>query len=87
MAVTEEEALEALNRAGAAGNFFLGGHARKRMKERGAGREDICHALREAKTCRQQPDQRWKVPSFDLDGDDITLITVVEDDVVVVTLF
>lgn len=85
--MNEEEALEALNRAGVSGNFVLAGHARQRMAERGARREDVRHALRAATSCRQQPDKKWRVPSVDLDGDDLTLITAIEDDVVVVTLF
>jgi hypothetical protein len=40
-----------------------------------------------ATQCRVQDNSRWKLVSCDLDGDDLTLITIVDDEVLVITLF
>lgn len=57
------------------------------MGERGASVEDVRAALMDAQSCEAASDDRWRIEGPDLDGDDVEMIVVVEDDVVVVTLF
>lgn len=56
------------------------------MRQRGASYEDVRHALENAIGCRPD-EERWRVESNDLDGDELTVVVAIEDDVVVVTLF
>ena len=57
------------------------------MQQRGVSFADVEHALLNATQCRVQENGRWKLASCDLDGDDLTLIAVVDDEVLVITLF
>lgn len=42
----------------------------------------------DAAGCEWQPEShRWRVTGADLQGDDLTLVVVIEQDVVVVTMF
>lgn len=70
-----------------AGRVFIVPHAWERMIERGVTRADVHHALENAAACTSEPDDRWRVASADLDGDDLTLVVVIEDGDVVVTVF
>jgi hypothetical protein len=62
-------------------------HGVARMRQRGASFADVKHALLTASRCRAQPDDRWRLDSEDLDGDDLTLVVFVDDGVLVITLF
>lgn len=62
-------------------------HGQSRMQQRGVSFADVEHALLNATQCRVQDNGRWKLVSCDLDGDDLTLIAVVDDEVLVITLF
>ena len=57
------------------------------MRERGLTYADVEHALLHAASEKRQENGRWKLGSQDLDGDDLTLIVHVADEVLVVTLF
>lgn len=70
-----------------ANRIEFGPHARQRLRERGAEREDVRAALVSATVCHAEPRGRWRVEGRDRDGDDLTAIVVIEDGVVVVTLF
>lgn len=48
---------------------------------------DILHALSVAVRCVARPDEHWKVPSEDEFGQPLTLIAVIEDGVLVVTVY
>jgi hypothetical protein len=65
------------------------GHARKRMADRGAVKEDLRNALLTATAAIRQPDRgNWRIEGgADHDGDDLTVIVDLEADVIVVTLF
>jgi len=65
------------------------GHARQRLRERGADRGDVRNALMGCTKCTASDDGpgRWKVWGEDLDGDELRVIVVIEADAVVVTLF
>jgi hypothetical protein len=56
------------------------------MAERGAREADVRHALTRA-TRAVATNGRWRVESTDIDGDTLVTIVVLEDGVVVVTLY
>jgi len=57
------------------------------MHERGVREGDLRNALVDARSCAPQKDGTWKVEGCDLDGDDLTVVVVIDDGLVVVTLF
>lgn len=57
------------------------------MRKRGAVFADVRHALATATSCRVEPPDRWRVDGRDCEGDVLTVIVVLEDGVVVVTVF
>jgi len=83
----EAQALADVRGFALANRIEYGRHARERMQQRGAGREDVRHALVTATSCEARPEDRWKVAGVDTAGDELTAIVVLEDGVVVVTLF
>jgi Domain of unknown function (DUF4258) len=62
-------------------------HAEQRMDERGVEIPDVRHALITAAACTAEAGDRWRVRSADREGVSLTLIVVLEDGVIVVTLF
>lgn len=62
-------------------------HGQPRMQQRGVSYSDVEHALLNANQCQIQANGRWKLQSWDLDGDDLPLIVVVDGGVLVITLF
>ena len=88
MALTPDEALAQIQRAGTQDNFEVERyHALKQMRARGVLREDVRHGLMVATSCILQANDRWKVSTFDLDQDTLTLILELRDDVLVITVF
>jgi hypothetical protein len=87
MTAAEAQALADVRGYALANRIEYGPHARKRMRERGAGRADVREALVTAIACRAEADERWKVTGIDTAGDELTVVVVIEDGVVVVTLF
>jgi subtilisin-like proprotein convertase family protein len=85
--VTDAEVLRDVRGYASAGRIRLNAHVRDRMRRRDAGYEDVRHALVNARSARQQTNGRWRIEGKDLDGDDLVIIAVLEDGVVVVTLF
>jgi hypothetical protein len=57
------------------------------MVQRNVRRADVRHALMGARACAAQPNGRYKVAGPDFDGDDLHVVVVIEDGVLVVTLF
>lgn len=57
------------------------------MRQRGLSFLEVEHGLFHATRCAVQANGRWKLESQDLDADDLTLIVVVDDGVLVITLF
>lgn len=87
MKLREAEALARIRGYAGANRIEYSSHARQRMRERGASREDVRSALVTARDCSSQPDERWTVVGEDTLGDELTVVVVIEDGVVVVTLF
>ena len=57
------------------------------MQERGVREGDLRNALVRARSCSPRKEDTWRVEGSDLDGDDLTVVVVIEDGLVVVTLF
>ncbi len=57
------------------------------MRQRGVQPRDVRHALSTAQACRRQDNDRWRVDSIDLSGDELTVVVVIEEGVLVVTVF
>lgn len=87
MTPAEAQALADVRGYASAGRYVLSAHAKRRALERGVRPADVRFALVSALTCCDQGDGSWKVPSRDMDGDDLTVVVVIEDGVLVVTLF
>lgn len=85
--MTADEALKHVRGFAAAGRYVVSQHARKRMQERGVQEMDLRNALVNARSAEAKDDGKWKVEGSDLDGDDLTVIVVIDDGVIVVTLF
>jgi hypothetical protein len=85
--MSRKDAIDAIRFAASAGHIRYEAHARQRMKERGVRREDIRHALINVESCKAVRDERWKVTGPDLDGDALTVVLVIEGDVVVITVY
>lgn len=64
-------------------------HAREEMRECGAEPEDAQHALTNATGCKLSKDDpaRWKTTGPDLDGEELTCVVVLDDGVVVITVW
>ncbi len=71
----------------AANRVRIAPHAWERMAERGVRYEDMRHALANARSCKAQDEERWKVFGADIDGDDLVLIVVLDAGVIVVTVY
>jgi hypothetical protein len=72
----------------AANRIHLSRHALERGEQRSAQYADVRAALLSASACRLAERDRWHVSGgVDLDGDELSLIVVIEDGVIVVTLF
>ena len=86
--MTEAQALREVRGLASAGRVEFTDHARDEMEEAGAGFLDVMNALRKATSCRHQPkSDRWKVLGPDRDGEELTVIVVLEDGVLVVTVW
>ena len=86
--MTEVERLAVVREYTLAGRWEVEvGHGVPRMRERGASFQDLRHGLLVATACAVQPNGRWRLATVDLDGDELTLIVLVEDGVLVITLF
>jgi Domain of unknown function (DUF4258) len=86
--MTPAEALRQVRGYATAGRVRFTSHAYQRMSERGARRQDVIEACVKGERCSKGSEPgRWKVTGPDLDGDDLTAVVVIEDGVLVVTMF
>jgi len=85
--MTAAEALADVRGYAQAGRIQFWHHAERRMEERGVFYRDVQSALQNAVRCSALPEERWKVWGPDASGDELTLVVLLEDGVVVVTLF
>ena len=87
MTPAEAQALADIRGYALAGRIELSPHAEERMRERHVTYEDLRCALTGATNCRARPEDRWRVEGSDSEGDELSVVVVIEDGVVVVTLF
>ena len=89
--MTSTEALRDIRGYAAADRVVLSNHAWHRMAERGARRVDVVHSLSNATSCQagevKHGQQRWRATGPDVDGDEMRCVVVIEDGVLVVTMF
>lgn len=87
--MTPDEALHEVRRLATQNRLRYTRHARERMAQRGAQAADVRHALRRAESCSASADapDRWVVRGPDLDDDELSVVVVIEDDCVVITLY
>lgn len=84
------EALRVVRGLGRANRFRLTAHAEREAGECGASREHIRCALIHAKSIRASGPRRasdWTVVGPDLDGDDLEIALIIEDGLLVVTVY
>ena len=86
--MSDAKALEEIKQLAARNSIVYTSHARKRMQQRGADRNDVKNALISATSATWQDDHdTWRVAGgSDLDGDDLTVYVDIQADVVVVTI-
>lgn len=74
--------------AGTSGRFIYGDHALDQMNSRNVSRGDVRSALGNATAATFQPDNgRWKIVGMDRSGDSLSLAVVLENGIVVITVF
>lgn len=75
--------------AGTTGRFLFGGHALDRMEERNVTRGDVRSALTSAILATFQPDSgRWRITGgTDRSGEALDIAVVLENGIVVITVF
>ncbi len=82
------EALATVRAAGTQNTLRLSFHVMYEHPERGISARDLHAAAASASSAQLQENRKWKISGgVDLDGDDLTLICVLVDDVFVVTAF
>jgi hypothetical protein len=71
-----------------AGKFVLSVHAARRVSQRSITKADIRACGRTARSCIYQIQYgTWRIEGEDLDGETLTVICAVDNDVVIVTIF
>ena len=74
--------------AAASGRFIYGDHALDQMNRRNVTRGDVRSALGNATVATFQPENgRWKITGTDRSGDLLSLAVVLENGIVVITVF
>ena len=86
MTAQEQAALSDIRGYASANRIEFTHHAYQRMAQRRVSVNDVGEALRNANDCRCN-DGSWRVSGPDLDGENLRLIVVLEDGVVVVTVY
>jgi len=85
-----EEALRAVRGLAKANRFQLTAHAVREAAECGATRAHIRSALANATSIRPSGQSRvsdWTVAGPDLDGDDLELALIIEDGLLIITVY
>lgn len=90
--MTAEQALVLIRGYAAANRVEISGHAMLRLRQRGGRPADAVHALAHGARCVDQRADHgragdWRVDGPDLEGDELTCVVVIEDDVIVLTVF
>ena len=89
--MTPNEALRDIEGYAGANRIQYSGHARDQMRNRGAQRADVHHALSNASSCKLSDDstptvQRWIAEGTDLDGEVLRPVVIIKGGLLVVTV-
>lgn len=84
--MTTAEALDTIRNLASRGRVVFSRHAQQRMQQRNVSYKDAFTALVGAHGCEVNG-ENWKVTGPDVDGDPLTCVVALEDDVVVVTVY
>jgi hypothetical protein len=57
------------------------------MRTRSVQYGDLRHALVNASAASRSADERWRVKGPDLDGEELSIVRVIEDGIIVATVF
>lgn len=87
MTTAEQTVLADIRGYAAANRIILTVHARQRMVERRTRYQELRSILARAATCSALPNERWRVHGVDADGDALDIIVVVQDGLIIITLF
>lgn len=82
-----EEALKDIKGYAGAGRVAYTRHGYDRLEERNVTEDDVLCALKKAADCTEQEDETWRVNGPDMEGDELTVIVVIESGLLVVTVF
>jgi hypothetical protein len=86
LAMTPQEALECAQQLFQAGHYIVSWHARKQMRERNATERDLRHAVLYATGCRAGHSGRWMIEGTDRDGDSLTVVAEIHENLVIITV-
>ena len=87
MTSAEESALADIRGYAAANRIQLTLHARQRMEQRRTRFQELRSILMKAPACSSLPSERWRVHGMDVDGDTLEVIVVIQDGLIIITLF
>lgn len=87
MTPEELRALEDVRGYSRAGRVVPTEHARRRMRERSISWADLVAALARAGLCAALPGEKWRITGLDRSGDEMTSVVVLDEGVLVVTVF
>lgn len=85
--VTPADALADIRGYARAGRVEFTHHAVLRARQRRVRRAEVVTALAQAHDCRPEEGERWRAFCRDEDGEPLAIIVVIEDGLLVVTLF
>ncbi|MEZ4310871.1 MAG: DUF4258 domain-containing protein [Polyangiaceae bacterium] len=82
-----QRVIEEVRGYAAARRIWVSSHGRQRMSERGVTYEDLRYALMNAESCEEGVNGRWKLCSNDMSGDPLTAVVVLQDGLILVTVY
>ena len=85
--MTKKEVLRDIRELTVAGRVRVTSHGRLRMSQRGVTYADLRHGLINANDCEAGESGRWRVWTTDMCGDSLTVILVIQDGILIVTVF
>jgi hypothetical protein len=85
--VTPAEALAEIRGYARSGRVEFTHHALVRARQRRVRVDEVVEALAYAQACRFEEGEKWRASCLDADGDPLEVVVVIEDGLLVVTMF
>ncbi len=85
--VTPAQALADIRGYARAGRVEFTSHALLRARQRRVRVSEVVTALAYASACSLEEGEKWRAACHDADGDPLAIVVVIEDGLLVVTLF